>query len=285
MDITALINAQTSRLKVDFAVSIFTASEIEFYLPGASDNPYMRAFWVDLAKDANAAGIKLHNNGDESGQDQFEVSLTMSPDPAITARDTMTLKDIIQKNCKTQGMEVTFAAKPFADQPGSGLHIHVHLTDAAGKNLFYKDDHSISPHLKHSIGGMLAWVGDCMPVFAPQQASYERFTGKGNAPLTVSWGANNRTVAVRLPDAAHENKHIELRVPGADADAGKVIAVMLAAMHYGLKHECDPGQQIYGDAALPMYNLPKLPLSLEEAMQRFEQFSPLRDYFSVSDLR
>lgn len=283
MDALGLIEAQTARLKADFGVSAFTASEIEFYLPGGGENPYMRAFWVDVANDAAAAGIKLHNNGDESGKDQYEVSLAMSADPASTARDTASLKDIIHKNCRTQGMQVTFAAKPFEDQPGSGLHMHVHLADAAGKNLFYKDDAAISPHLKHSIGGILAWAADCMPVFAPAPESYLRFRGR-NAPLTVSWGANNRTVAVRLPDAAHENKHIELRVPGADADAAKVIAVLLAALHYGLTHQCDPGPQIYGDASLAQYNLPKLPLSLEEAMQRFTASALVKGYFTASDL-
>ncbi len=29
-------------------------------------------------------------------------------------------------------------------------------------------------------------------------------------------------------------------------------------MHYGLEIQSDPGPQIYGDAALPMYKLPHL---------------------------
>ena len=39
-----------------------------------------------------------------------------------------------------------------------------------------------------------------MIAFAPHENSYARFTPRGQTPTTISWGANNRTVAVRLPD-------------------------------------------------------------------------------------
>jgi glutamine synthetase len=116
----------------------------------------------------------------------------------------------------------------------------------------------MSDALKFSIGGLLATMRDTMAAFAPSAESQARFTPGSMAPTTISWGANNRTVAIRLPDSAHDNKRIEHRVASADADPGQVIAAILAGVHYGLKNRCDPGKQIHGDASLEQYGLPKL---------------------------
>ncbi len=99
-----------------------------------------------------------------------------------------------------------------------------------------------------------------MAIFAPSPESYARFVAGSNAPLTVSWGANNRTTAIRLPDSAHDNKRIEHRVAGADADPEHVIAAILKGLYSGLKNRVDPGPQIYGDASLPMYGLQAFPV-------------------------
>ena len=279
-----LVNQQIQRIESDFRLYPVTASEIEFYLIGAQDSKVLPTFWEDVLNACAQAGIALFNTGNEEGLEQYEVSLKPHSDPLKTVQDTLALKIILGEAAEDHSMKADFLAKPFADRSGSGLHIHVHLADDAGKNVFYKDDSTMSDMLKHSIGGLLEWLPDCMAVFAPHAESYIRFITGGNAPTTVSWGANNRTVAVRLPMAAHENKHIEHRVSGADADPAAVMAVILAATHYGLTHKCDPGAQIFGDASLPMYDLPRLPATLEEATQRLTTSKKITDYFSVADL-
>ncbi len=250
-------------LKADFGLQPVTAAEIEFYLRGADACGGIKKFWQEVS-----ARIPLQKYEKERGREQFEIALTPVANPQKTAGDIGTLKTIISDTAKKYGMTADFAAKPFPDQPGSGLHIHIHLEDAGGKNVFYKDDSAISDALKWSIGGLLAWLPETMPVFAPYKESYARFAAGGNAPTTVSWGANNRTVAIRLPDAPHDNKHIEHRVAGADADPKSVMENILAAIHYGLQNQCDPGAQVYGDASLAQYDLPKLPQTLEEALAK-----------------
>jgi glutamine synthetase len=260
------------------------ASEIEFYLFGSHHCDRLGAYWDDVLLACVAHDISVFNHGKEDGMEQFEIALSSSPNAVKMARDTCNLKSIISDTATGYDMQADFSAKPFADRPGNGLHIHIHLIDEHGKNVFFKDDATISDALKYSIGGLLEWLSDCMPVFAPHVSSYARFVAKSNAPTTVSWGANNRTVAIRLPQAAHENKHIEHRVSGGDADPTMVMAVMLAAIHYGLQHHCDPGTQIYGDASLPMYHLPILPMTLEEAQLRYTNSQKFMGYFSASDL-
>lgn len=273
------IASLSKRLKADFGLCPVTAAEIEFYLRGAGNCNGMENFWRDVA-----TRVPLQKHEKERGHEQFEIALAPVSDAAKTAEDVTTLKSIIAEAAKKYGMTADFSARPFSGQPGSGLHIHIHLADAAGKNVFYKDDERISDALKWSIGGLLAWLPDTMPVFAPHPESYARFAEKTHVPSTVSWGANNRTAAIRLPDAPHDSKHIEHRVAGTDADPHLVMAVILAAMHDGLTRKLEPGAQIFGDASLPMYHLPTLPKTLAEGMQGMKESEALARYFTLEEL-
>jgi glutamine synthetase len=279
----ALIVTQVQRLQADFALRPVTASEIEFYLHGSDACASMPAFWNEVRAACQKQNIGIFKIEKEKGREQHEVALTVA-DPVKTASDTVALKSIVTEIAARHKLRADFSAKPFAGEPGSGLHIHVHLVDERGKNVFFKDDAKISDALQFSIGGLLAWLPGCMPVFAPRAESYARFAPGGNAPTTISWGANNRTVAVRLPDAAHDNKRIEHRASGSDADPMLVMAVVLAAMHYGLKNKIQPSAQIYGDASLSQYDLPGFPVSLEEAQSRLEKSEIIAGYFSAADL-
>ena len=237
-----------------------TASEIEFYLHGSEvfcENADMEEFWNMVRAVCEAVDIPIFNIEKERGHEQHEISICPAK-PEKTIADTLALKEIITQAASKRNMVADFAAKPFADDFGSGLHIHTHLEDENGKNLFHKDDALMSDALYHAIGGLLAKIPKDMPIFAPTEASKARFVAGNNAPTTVSWGANNRTTALRLPDSAKNNKRIEHRVSGADADVQKVMERILAAIDYGLEHKIKPPAQIYGDAGLAMYGLPRL---------------------------
>ncbi len=237
------------------------ASEIEFYLCGGAPQP---DHWAELFALCADNAIPIQKYEQEKGAGQYEVALHPT-DANACATQTKSVKQLIRSLFSKYNINADFAAKPFVDQPGSGLHIHVHLEDGSGKNVYYKKDEIISDSLKFSIGGLLETLPANMKIFAPYPESYARFAPKSNAPLTVSWGANNRTVAIRLPDSAPENKHIEHRVAGADADPEAVIVAVLSGIHHGLTHKISPPPQIYGDASLEMYALPRLPQALEQA--------------------
>ncbi len=265
------------KLFSDFRLRAVTASEIEFYLFGSGERD-LSEFWGDIKTSCVSAGIEIFKIEKERGREQHEISLTPS-NPEKTVRDTNKLKDIISDLAVKHSMQVSFAAKPITDDFGSGLHIHIHLEDEQGKNQFIKDDSSISDTLNHALGGLLLWLPDTMPIFAPNEESYKRFVAGSNGPLTVSWGANNRTVALRLPDSAKDNKRIEHRVAGADADILQVMYVILAAIHYGLATAVKPDGQVYGDAALEMYAKPRFSKDLRVAKQRMQQsIFPLKNY-------
>lgn len=246
----------------DFALTPVIATEIEFYLHG--EVPDEAQALESIAQYCAASALPVAKVEKERSAGQYECSLLpLSVMGAVVA--AAALKVRIAEAAAALGAEADFSAKPFPAEPGSGLHIHVHLADATGHNVFFKRDDEMSEALAHCIGGLLATLPEAMIAFAPLAESYLRFAPGGNAPTTLSWGANNRTVALRLPDIGAPHRHIEHRVAGADADIVRVMAAILAGMHYGLVEQVKPPPQIYGDASLPQYKLPVLPRSLSEA--------------------
>ncbi len=250
------IDALSNRLQQEHGFTPVVAAEIEFYLFGAVPAK-LDNLWDDLRARCAHASIPLEKTEAERGEGQFEIALT--PVSARSAAEhAIYSKGIITECAQAHGMTASFAAKPLENQPGSGLHIHIHLEDGSGQNIYHKQDALMSDALRFSLGGLLATMLEHLPVFAPTSDSRARFIPGGNAPTTISWGANNRTTALRLPDSIASAKHIEHRVAGADADPAAVIAAILEGILHGLAHQSNPGTQIYGDASLEMYALPKL---------------------------
>jgi len=262
----------------DFALTPVIATEIEFYLHGAGTMFTPQQVIDVIRQECDVADIPLASVEQERGSDQYEIALQPSNDYAGVITDTERFKALIAGVFARCGVVADFSAKPLAHAPGSGLHVHVHLENDSGKNVFYREGEEFSPQLLHAIGGLLAFMNPCMNIFAPTEESYARFTEKSNAPTTVSWGPNNRTVAIRLPTKPMDSKHIEHRVAGADANAGQVIAAILAGIHYGLAQKCDPGKPTYGDAALEQYGLPALARDLKEAQNFMLEYKALTEY-------
>lgn len=238
-------------------MNFVVATEIEFYLFG-SDGRELDVFWREVRACCESACIAIFSIEKEKGLEQHEISLTPLRDIEKIISDTEQLKVIVSEIAAIHDMRADFSAKPVADEPGSGLHVHVHLEDGAGTNIYTKQGEEMSEALAHSIAGLLANMQKDMAIFAPTQASRARFVAGSNAPLTLSWGANNRTCALRLPDTGTEFRRIEHRVSGADADVGAVVRAVLKGITHGMEHKLMPPPQIYGDASLAMYGLPRL---------------------------
>ncbi len=274
-----LVNAIRTRIIKDFALYPVVAMEIEFYLKGAKDYPHLEDMLKEMQAALLASGIATHPIEKERGVDQYEIALQPLKDPALVAVQLNQLKQIVSDVAKHHGIEADFSAKPFAGQPGSGLHVHLHLMTGKGDNVFFKEDDSYSETLLCALGGLLLAMKESMPLFAATRKAYARFVPGYNVPVTVSWGANNRTVAIRLPTKPAENKHLEHRVAGADADPMLVMAAILAGIHHGILHRVSPGEQIFGDASLPIYALEPLPRDIKKALACMQQAQVLPFYF------
>ncbi len=63
------------------------------------------------------------------------------------------LRRIVKGVAARHGFEATFMSKPFADQSGSGLHIHASLVDDQGRNVFDETTPDGDRLLGHAIAG------------------------------------------------------------------------------------------------------------------------------------
>jgi glutamine synthetase len=145
------------------------------------------------------------------------------------------------------GLIACFMAKPFTERAGSGLHVHVSLNDAKGKNIFASDDPAGTESLRHAIGGMKDSMAESMAVFAPNANSYRRFVSESYAPIAPIWGINNRSVSLRVPAGPAASRHVEHRISGADANLYLAVATVLGAAAHGMRERLDPGAPIEGN--------------------------------------
>ncbi len=188
------------------------------------------------------------------------------------------LKRAIKAVARQQGLAASFMAKPFADFAGCGMHIHVSLLDADGNNVFagQSADGEFSDTLRHAIGGMAEIMGESMAIFAPNANSYRRYVRHAYVPTTPNWGPNHRDLALRIPLSSPENTRVEHRVAGADANPYLVMAAVMAGLHHGITHRCDPG--VMTQPGEEVDDAVTLPVSWERALDAFAAGKVLPQY-------
>jgi glutamine synthetase len=212
----------------------------------------------------------------EYGPGQFEVNLQHSANALAACDQAIRFKRLVRGVAAKHGMEATFMPKPYMDMAGSGAHIHVSMLDEHGRNIFASDDATGTTQLKHAIGGLAATMADAMLIFAPTANSYRRYRSESYVPLNPSWAVNNRGVALRIPSSSAENRRVEHRVAGADANPYLLTAAVLAGIHHGLQRRLDPGAPVSGNAYRDA--VATLPITWPEAALKFEASTVLREY-------
>ena len=288
----------------DLGLTPVTACELEFYLVDpardgqgriqparparagrAADAPRVLAFdkldeWGPLLAEIDAAciaqGLPAGAATAEYGGAQFEVNLSHLPDPVLAADHALMLRRIVKGVAQRHGREATFMSKPFAEQSGSGLHIHVSLIDAEGRNLFDDRHPQGDVLLGHAIAGLQATTYDAMAIFAPNLNAYRRFAPNQFVPVNTSWGVNNRSVSFRVPAGGGAARRIEHRIAGAEANPYLVMAALLAGLHHGLTHRLTPTPPSTGNAGETAD--PEMPLKLWTALDRLEGSALMAEY-------
>ena len=186
---------------------------------------------MDLPADATTA---------EFGPGQFEINLLHRPDALAAADDCIYLKRIADQAARRFGLKSTCMAKPYADQAGSGLHVHCSILDRDGRNIL--DARGGEPaKLKSVTAGMLQTMRDAQLVFAPFANSYRRFQPGSFAPVDLTWGFGHRGTAIRIPDKDGPAARVEHRVAGADVNPYLLLTAILGGILLGLDKDLDPG--------------------------------------------
>ena len=257
-----------------------TPRNVEVY--GLRELDDFRPFFDALYAATDAQDIPLESAISEFAPGQFELTLRHKPDALRACDDAIMYKRLVKAVAQQHDLEATFMAKPFAEQAGSGMHIHVSVDDTSGTNIFASDDPEGTPALRHAIGGMIGSVGDAFALFAPHANSYRRFKANSYAPVAPTWGVNNRTVSFRIPAGPPPSRHVEHRACGADANPYLAVAAVLAGMHHGMANKTDPGAAVVGNGYdRDASGDDKPPSNWFAAVDRFHASKLMRDYLGT----
>ena len=208
----------------------------------------MLPLFNDVYAGAKAAGIKAETLISEFAPGQYELTLHYRENVMQAADDLMRLKRLVRLHARQHGVTACFMAKPNENYAGSGMHFHVSMQDAKGQNVFVEAvEGQYNDTIKHAIGGLQQTMGESMLVFAPHANSWRRFASQSYAPVSPTWGVNNRSVALRIPAGDIRARRIEHRPAGVDSNPYLVAATVLAGIRHGLKHKIDPGPEVTGN--------------------------------------
>ena len=215
----------------------------------------------------------------EYSPSQYEINLNHVSDPLTAADQCVLLKRVISAVATELNLRATFMPKPFIDQSGSGLHIHLSMMDRQGDNIFVGDSPLGNGLMQNAIGGLLDTIPEMFAIFAPNRNSYRRFKPNIYVPVNRSWGYNNRSVAVRVPAGDVNARRLEHRLAGADANPYLLLAAVLAGVHYGITNQINAGK------ATPHVNAsadvdPNLPLEWGKAISVLRQSTFAQNYLT-----
>jgi len=208
----------------------------------------------------------------EDGPAQMEINL-LHGDPLELADQVFLFKRTAREAALRHKMYTTFMAKPHGKEPGSAMHIHQSIVDRKTRqNIFSNADGTPSQLFFSHIGGLQKYLPAAMALFAPNVNSYRRITRAALAPINVQWGYDNRTCGLRVPVSGPENRRVENRVGGADANPYLAIAASLACGYLGMVENLQPTEPIAGSA----HDLPfALPRALDSALRRLSESEAL----------
>ncbi|WP_168464451.1 type I glutamate--ammonia ligase [Wolbachia endosymbiont of Ctenocephalides felis wCfeT] len=232
----------------DYEIRAVCGIELEFYVEGVEENLFLK----NARDKISPLGFLCER---ENSVDQYEVKSDCYRNFNDLIKHFTLVKELLSE---AAGGNISFKAKPYLDRAGSALNVHINLIDSNNNNLFYCSEQNYSDYLLHSIGGLCAMMNKHMLFFAPNDDSYLRFQYPDiHTPTTVSWGVNNRTAAIRIPNFGNDFKkcRLEHRVPGADCDLEKVLEVIIEGMVFGIMNKVTPPNRVYGVASDSQYKM------------------------------
>jgi glutamine synthetase len=246
--------------------------------------PRQREFLHQLADGLTRCGLEVFQIDHEDAHGQYELNFHHAD--ALTSADHLMLFKLAAHTLAEQhGMVFSMMPKPFANQPGSGMHFHVSLWNADRSGRTALDSHCVFEDASQDLSvvgrqftaGVLKHADALCAIAAPTVNSYKRLTvgesitGTTWAPAYAAHGPNNRTALVRTLKG-----RIEWRVPDASANPYLATAALIAAGLDGIDRALDPGPACTDDlfqlslSQIRDRGIPVLPQSLSAALDALE---------------
>ena len=279
----------------------FPASDQKGYhesAPFAKFNDFRTLFMTYIAR----MGGKIKYGHSEVGNftidgkiyEQNEIEFL--PVDACDAADQLVLaKWAIRRLAAQEGLDVTFAPKITTGKAGSGLHIHIRLTDTEGRSVMLEKGR-LSDAARTAIAGIMELAPAITAFGNTNPTSYFRLVPHQEAPTNICWGDRNRSVLVRVPlgwvvgatdmcaeangraacdietgESPYSAKQtFEIRSADGSADVYLLLASLVVAARYGFEMDSplDTAEKYYVDVdihraenAARLAALPTLPTS------------------------
>ncbi len=201
-----------------------------------------------VSQSVTSLGWDNYATDHEDANGQFEQNFQFA-DALTTCDRAIFFRYMVESLAQERGLLATFMPKPFANLTGNGCHFHFSLW-RDGVNLFECDPADdprglgLSPLAYNFIGGLKAHAKAYIALTAPTVNSYKRLvvgapnSGATWAPAYISYGYNNRTQMLRIPDAGR----IEDRTVDGSCNPYLGATAMLAAGLDGIERELDAGK-------------------------------------------
>src|SRR6266550_3333717 len=200
-------------------------------------------------------GLTVELSHPELGWGQQELSIRHAP--ALRAADNqITYRQTVRAVAAQHGMVASLAPKPWADQAGSGAHLHWSIWNADhSRNVLADADPGavggLSELGRHAVGGLLEHMPGLLGLTTPSTNSFRRLQPHFWSSAYTAWGIENREAAVRVPSRYWDDEagSTNLELKASDNSANPYIALdgVIAAALDGITRGLDRGEPVDQD--------------------------------------
>jgi glutamine synthetase len=237
----------------------------------------------DIIAALTSQGLTVELSHPELGWGQQELSIRHGP--ALRAADNqITYRQTVRAVAAQHGMVASLAPKPWADQAGSGAHLHWSIWDAdrsVNKLVDPGAPAGLSGLARNAIAGVITHLPGLLALTTPSVNSFRRLQPHFWSSAYTAWGIENREAAVRVPSRYWDDEagSTNLELKASDASANPYIALggLIAAALDGIERGLDPGEPVnedpgnLTDSEREKRGIRRFPLTAGEALDELEK--------------
>jgi glutamine synthetase len=237
----------------------------------------------DIIAALTEQGLTVELSHPELGAGQQELSIRHS-DALRAADNQITYRQTVRAVAAQHGMVATLAPKPWADQAGSGAHLHWSIWDARHTQNRLADPGGmagLSTIARQAIAGVVAHLPALLALTTPSVNSFRRLQPHFWSSAYTAWGIENREAAVRVPtrywDDEAGSTNLELKASDASANPYIALGGVMAAALDGIARGLDPGEPVnedpgnLTDAEREQRGIRRFPTTPGEALDELER--------------
>ncbi|MFD0888227.1 glutamine synthetase family protein, partial [Streptosporangium algeriense] len=237
-----------------------------------------------LVRALQAQGLRVEHYHPELGHGQQELSVRHAQ--AMRAADNhVVYRETVRGVAFGMSLWASLAPKPIAGQAGNGAHLHISLWDPElRRNAFGDpaDRYGVSATAYRFIGGLIAHLPALTALTCGSVNGFRRLAPRSWSSAHVCYGMDNREAAVRICSpmrgAAEASANLEIKPSDSSANPYLSLGAVIHAGLDGIRRGLDPGAAVDVDpATLPEGSVPRLPRSLDEALDALEADDLLMD--------